>query len=243
MEHRLEFPSTHWSTVWATQELNTEEANAALGRFFERYQPPLLAYLRQKFLCDEDQAQDWLQQFMVEQVLRKELLHSARPIQGKRFRSFLLCTLHHFVTSQIRREQSQKRAPVGGWSPMESFLEFEAAATHDPVSDAFDLAWARHVVSTALDLMKKHCEKENRLDVWGVFEGRVRGPILEGTEPIAYGRLVEQFELESPIQAHNVLATGKRLFARCLRNVIAEYASTETEVEEELKGLMRVLSR
>ena len=45
----------------------------------------------------------------------------------------------------------------------------------------------------------------------------------------------------SPLQLSNLLVTGKRMFLRTLRGVIAEYARDEDEVEEELRELKRVL--
>jgi hypothetical protein len=238
----LEFPSTHWSIILTANQSDAAAAEAALGRFFRRYQAPLLAYLRGKFHCDEDRAQDWLQHFILEQILQKEWLRQVHRIEGKRFRAFLLCALHNFVNSQIRGEHSQKRMPAGGVVPIDSLTELETIVPKDAAAQSFDLTWARCVINSALQQMQAYCEEENRADIWGVFDGRVRAPILDGMEPTPYEHLVQRFELESPIQAHNVLATGKRLFARCLRNVIAEYATNEADLEAELRELHWILA-
>lgn len=238
----LEFPSTHWSIILTANQSDAVQAEAALDRFFRRYQAPLLAYLRGKFHCDEDRAQDWLQHFILEQILQKEWLRQVHRIEGKRFRAFLLCALHNFVNSQIRGEHSQKRMPAGGVVPIESLTELETIVPSDAAAQSFDLTWARCVINSALQQMQAYCEEENRADIWGVFDGRVRAPILDGVEPTPYEQLVQRFGLESPIQAHNVLATGKRLFARCLRNVIAEYATNEAALEAELRELHWILA-
>jgi hypothetical protein len=87
------FPSTHWSSIFSANQSDPEQAKAALGRLLGRYRSPLLAYLREKFYADEEQTRDWLQSFIAEQVLQKEILREVGPMEGKKFRSFLLCTL------------------------------------------------------------------------------------------------------------------------------------------------------
>ena len=239
----LRFPSTHWSSIFAANQPDPEQAKAALGRLLERYRQPLVAYLREKLHADEEQARDWLQSFVAEQVLQKEILRRVEPLEGKKFRSFLLCTLHHYVISQIRRDQSQKRLPEGGLISLETLEDWEAANVADPAKAAYDLAWAHEVLTEALAQMESYCATEKRPDIWGVFDGRIRGPLLDGVAPVPYDQLVERYGLRSQIQAHNVKATGKRLLLRCLRAVIAEYAVDEKEVEAELLQLQQVFSR
>ena len=86
------------------------------------------------------------------------------------------------------------------------------------------------------------CETSDRREVWGVFESRLVGPILKGTEPIGYQELVERFGLGSPAQASNVLITAKRIFARTLRSVVAEYCRDNREMESELEELREILA-
>ncbi len=81
------------------------------------------------------------------------------------------------------------------------------------------------------------------MEVWGVFEVRILAPILQGTEPADYRELVERFGLRSPSQASNVLITGKRMFERVLRSVVAEYARDERDVDEEIGELREILAR
>jgi hypothetical protein len=53
---------------------------------------------------------------------------------------------------------------------------------------------------------------------------------------------VMRHKLESPMQASNILMTGKRNFERTLRSVIAEYAN-EDEIEIEIVELRQILAR
>jgi len=77
----------------------------------------------------------------------------------------------------------------------------------------------------------------------GVFECRLLAPALEGTDPVDYGELVRRFGLQSPSQASNVLVTAKRMYARTLRGVVAEYSGDAAEIEAEIGDLHRILAR
>jgi len=70
-----------------------------------RYRPALKAYLMEKFRYGEDQALDLLQDFVLEVVLKKELIAGACRIPGTKFRSYILCALHNFATSEYRRSR------------------------------------------------------------------------------------------------------------------------------------------
>ena len=105
------------------------------------------------------------------------------------------------------------------------------------------MAWARSVISEALRQMQAECESSGRTDLWGVFQCRVVGPILEGAPPVDYRELVERFGFQSPTQASNALTTAKRMYARALRSAVGEYARDEHEIESEIEELKGILAR
>ncbi len=148
----LEFPSTHWSSVLAAGETESEQGLEALDRLIRRYEPALKAYLRQKFGLDEGDARDVFQSFLLEVVLRKELIRKARPIKGYQFRSFLLTAFHNFVASDMRRELAQKRRPEGGFVAIDESSDRELGHVSAASSELFDVSWARAVVADALPL-------------------------------------------------------------------------------------------
>jgi hypothetical protein len=113
----------------------------------------------------------------------------------------------------------------------------------DP-AEAYALAWARELLSEALRRMKLECAQSNRDDVWLVFNSRVVRPTLEGEKPLAYDDLVSRLGLAAPIQACNLLTTGKRMFVRNLRAVAAEYADPENGgPDAELDDLRAIVAR
>ena len=52
-----------------------------------------------------------------------------------------------------------------------------------------------------------------------------------------------QYGFRSPAQAANVLITAKRMFARFVRAVIAEYMEEDGNVETEITELKRILAQ
>ncbi|WCJ59929.1 hypothetical protein NXS98_02050 [Fontisphaera persica] len=91
--------------------------------------------------------------------------------------------------------------------------------------------------------MRLACQENGRHRVWEVFERRLLQPILEGETPVPYQDLCLQLGFNDPVEAGNALVTAKRMFARMLREVIREYASSEEEVETEIQELMAALRK
>jgi DNA-directed RNA polymerase specialized sigma24 family protein len=237
------FPSTSWSRIQAATGPDEELARQALGELLTRYQSALLAYAIKRFGADQDQARDWFQGFVLESVLRRGLIAQARPIQGHQFRSYLLSSWHKFILGDLRRQGCRKRRPRGGFEPISAALDEGALSVSEPAAESYDLAWARAVLDAAIQRMKAECAGKRRSDVWGVFDARVLDPIMEGVPEVPYGELIARFGLESPIQARNLLGTGKRMFARCLQGVIGDYAEGEAAVAAEVRELQVILKK
>ena len=91
--------------------------------------------------------------------------------------------------------------------------------------------------------MKAETKSNQRDDIWGVFESRILLPTTEGRPVVDYQDLVQKFGFRSPTQAANALITGKRMYTRILRSVVAEYALNEEDAEAEIRDLERVLAR
>src|SRR5437773_1951220 len=101
-----EFPPTRWSVVGRAGAEQTRVAVDALETLYRAYQYPLYVFLRRSGQSPHD-AQDWTQSFF-EYVLENRLVSKARQEKG-RFRSFLLATLKHFLSTERRRLAAQKR--------------------------------------------------------------------------------------------------------------------------------------
>jgi RNA polymerase sigma-70 factor (ECF subfamily) len=186
------------------------------------------------------QADDLLQAFLAEKVLERNLVGGAAREKG-RFRTFLLVALDRFVSNRLRDEQRLKRSPAQGYAAMDDAVH--APAPGPTPSGVFEIEWARQVLGQAAQRMRDECTASGREDVWGVFEGRVLAPTLEGAEPVPYEQLVARFALADADAASNLLVTAKRTFARSLRGVVGEYMGEGGEVEQEIAELRVILAR
>jgi hypothetical protein len=237
------FPSTHWTEVERAGLGEEEAGRVALGELLTRYQAALEGYARQRFASADREVGDWFQGFVAGPILQRGLIAKARPMEGRLFRSYLLSAWHTFILEQHRHATARKRLPPGGLQPLPDSGDDCPGATAPPAAEVFDVAWARSVLSETARRMQAQCEAEGRNDVWGVFEVRIHRPILEGAQPLEYEELIARFELVSPVQARNLLVTGKRMFARCLRQVVGQYAKGQPAIEAELSDLHAILER
>ena len=219
--------------------IDEAERRQALSDLLERYLPALRSYLRAKWKLSVDRADDLLHTFVVRKVIEQDFVRRADRARG-RFRTFLATALDRFVISEFRRERAHGGAAGRPVSFADQPTREEQAAPFAP--DTFDVAWARHALGLALRRTHGECIAGGRHDVWGVFEGRVLRPQLEDAEPVPLDELVRRFDLASPEQASNLLITAKRMFARNLRAVVAEFAGAD-DVEEEIARLTDILSR
>lgn len=238
---RPRFPSTHWTEVRRAGCSAEESGIAALGALLSRYRPALEAYARQRFASAENDVADWFQGFIEGPILRRGLILRAQPAEGRQFRSYLLSAWHTFILEQHRHSSTRKRRPSGGLVPLPDSPEDYPEGLAAPIPEPFDIAWAREVLSEAVDRMKAVCQAEGRNDIWGVFEERILNPIVRGTNAMPYGTLVDLFQIESPTQARNLLVTGKRMLRRCLTQVVGQYAKGDEAIMNELRELKAIL--
>lgn len=212
---------------------------AALSDLLRAYLPALRRYLVGAKRLNPDRADDVLQEFVSVKFIQQNLADRARQERG-RFRTLVLTALDRFYISYCRAEQAEKRAANRAVSIDGELEHFEPPAQGGS-QDVFALAWARQVIERVVACMAEECRANDREDLWGVFQGRLLGPLLEGDAQMEYCELVARYGFKSPTQAANALVTVKRMFQRHLYAVIGEYAP-EGEIEDELDDLYRALA-
>ncbi|HOY58953.1 MAG TPA: hypothetical protein PK640_12585, partial [Verrucomicrobiota bacterium] len=92
------FPFTSWTMVQRVADCDEAVAFRALEALVELYRQPLQSHLLRRWPRSPEQAEDWLQSFLYEKVVRDGLIRRARRERG-RFRTFLLNALDNFVAS------------------------------------------------------------------------------------------------------------------------------------------------
>ena len=245
------FPTTHWSLVRRSGADPSAAQREALGDLLRRYQAAFRTFVAVRFSLPPDRADDLVQGFILSRLLERNLAAGARADRGK-FRNLLMTALEGYAIDQRRRATAAKRRfenDAGGGVPVSDVTVAGAAATatvgggrvpDDPAA-AFDVAWASAAVRQAVERMRQVTEPV-RPDLWGVFADRVLGPAFDGQQPTAYAELVGRLGFADEGQASNALHTAKRIFARNLRGVVAEYALTADEVDREIADLRAVLA-
>jgi hypothetical protein len=224
-----EFPGTIWVDVIDRKKV--------IHKYWSALKIYLVCWLT-RFPDYRGEADDLLQDFIMKKILQPGWLENADPGRG-RFRDFLKSSLRNFVLGEIRNREAEKRGGKACSVPLDD-LEQEPAGP-EPVSDSFDIAWLRMLLSEALKQMERSCQASENVHIWKIFQMRVIQPVLEGSEPISYENVVAQFGFKSPSQATNALATGKRMFARHLRAVVAQYETGDQAIRAELESLKSFL--
>jgi RNA polymerase sigma-70 factor (ECF subfamily) len=230
------FPQTDWA-----QLSQAAEAKAVpLDRLVRLYWQPLRIFLLTTFPGLQGQADTLLQDFAEDKMLREGWLGRADQNRG-RFRDFLKTSLRNFVLDHLSRAEV-KNPPV----PLEE-LEQELPQA-EAVAEAFDLEWARTVLAETLRRMEADCrrpgeDQPRRGYIWEMFRIRLLEPVFNGASQVPYEQLIERFELKSPMDASNLLLSGKRIFKAHLDKVIREYAGQDAAAAAEIQELEGFLGR
>jgi RNA polymerase sigma-70 factor (ECF subfamily) len=230
------FPTTHWSLVQRAGEDPSDAQRDALGDLLKQYLGAFRTYVMSKYQVSAHKAEDLVSGFIASRVVEKNLIGKADAGRGK-FRNFLMTALERYVIDQLREDSAVKR---GGDSSRQDVADLRdripgRSAGDDPAA-AFDAGWARDIIRQAIERMREATEK-SRPELWCIFSDRVLGPAYDNTAPTAYQAMIKRLGFADEGQAANALHTAKRIFARILRGVVAEYAMTAEEVDEEIASL------
>ncbi|MEM9420492.1 MAG: hypothetical protein AAGA25_15790 [Planctomycetota bacterium] len=210
----------------------------ALATILTQYRSALVAHARWKYRFPEDKAQDLIQSFVQVEILQNGLIANAEGGKG-RFRSYLLTALDRFAIDRYRHDFAAKRAPTDG--RLTSLNHDTPQPRCAEPSDPFELEWARAVIDQTIRRVHQNCEQSSRPEVWGVFKARLIQPYLDQQPPEPYSQLALRLGFETPKQAGNALTTAKRMFRRCLQEVVAEYEPDLKTIPLEIDALGEVL--
>jgi DNA-directed RNA polymerase specialized sigma24 family protein len=230
---------TRWSLIARARETDEELRMEAMNALLQTYLPVLQWYLTRHTGLGFHEREDLIQGFVTRKILDQDIISRADRSRG-RFRSFLLGAFQNYIRDELRKQNAARRAPPGGHLlPLE---EADGVSNGDrEMERELRQIWLRQTVAQAAASMQKTCTAEKREDVWSIFASRLLDPMLGGDEPEPYEVLVARLGLESPSQASNLLVTAKRMFARHLRQAVAETVSDPEQAEEELQELKKSL--
>jgi DNA-directed RNA polymerase specialized sigma24 family protein len=235
------FASTRWTMVLEAGNSNAASAQSlsALSELCGIYWRPLYLFLRREGHSAED-AQDLTQGFFADLIATRAYARADR--QKGRFRSFLLGALRHFVADARDRARAQKRG--GGIAPEQlddkAVAEVEAQVGRTSRWNAdhvYEREWAASLLRQTLD----------RLAQESAFAGKA--PLFDYLKPYlsATGEAAVPYE-EMAKRLHRPITTLRSDVARLrtryraiLREEVRGTVAEESEVDEELRYLCRVL--
>ena len=224
--------------VLAAGQQDSPQTQAALETLCRTYWYPLYAYLRRHGHAPED-AQDLTQEFFT-RLLRRNYPAQADRAKGK-FRSFLLLALKHFLSDEHERATAGKRG--GGLA----LLSLDAQAPEEryrlePADEAtpetlFERRWAQTILDQAVARLREEYATIGKADTYAVLQAFEPGEQKTLSYTEAAARLnVSESALKSMI--HRLRQRHREL----VREEIAQTVTTASEIEEELRHLIAVIS-
>lgn len=236
------FQATHWTAVEAVGS-DSADRSLLLSDLLQRYWKPVYCYLRRKGY-DNEQAKDLTQGFFHEVVLGRELIRRADRTKG-RFRTLLLTALDRYLVSLHRKQTAQKRIPKESLIHVEHMDSVELPAAVDRLSseESFNYAWVSQLLDQMLIEVEAECCSCGMTVHWKLFCARVLQPIMEGTEPPPLAQICQRYAIEDTPKASNMIFAVKRRFQAALRRHLSESVASEAEVSEEIRELMKFLSK
>lgn len=230
--NRQHFVTTHWSLILTARREGLEAA-AALERLCQTYWNPLFIYAQRDGLAEHD-AQDAVQSFIAHLLARQDL-HSVSPEKG-RFRSFLLCAFKNFLTSRARTENAAKRGggAVSVSLENDATVAADAAELADPVTPdkAFDRAWAKNLMSRALDRLGTEHQSPSQARLFSAL----KPSLMEG------GRVTHEAETAARLGltpgALAVAATRlRRRYRALIEDEVKQTLANPADLAEEMRAL------
>lgn len=212
-------------------------AREALTTLCEAYWEPLYAFIRRQGHSVEA-AEDLTQGYFA-LLLEKHYLNGVDPSKG-RLRSFLLASVKHFLANEWDKERALKR---GGEVDLIA-LDRETAETRYrelaveelTPEKIFERRWARTVLERVLDKLQQEAVSKGKQDHFELLKPYLIG----GEQTMPYRPIAEQLGTsESAIRT--AVYRLRRRFGHRLRDEIADTVASKSDVDAELRHLLKVM--
>ena len=232
------FATTHWSVVLAAGVGPCPAADEALEKLCRTYWHPLYVFVRRRGYGPED-AEDLTQQFFA-RFLEKQYFGHADPARG-RFRTFLLRSLEHFLVNEWKHAHRLKRGGgVALFSLDVTGAEQQPAgvvAVGATPEQAYERRWALLLLDRALESVREEYATSQRLREFEELAGRIWGK--DGG--LCYAEIGTRLGL-SESAARGAMHRLRQRYRERLRSEVAQTVMHYTDVDDELRHLLRVVS-
>jgi len=233
----VSFETTRWSLVLAAGGGDRTAARAALANLCESYWYPLYAYVRRRGRNPDD-ARDLTKAFFASLLERRDFEHVDRELG--RFRAFLLASLKHFLANEYARDQTLKRG--GGVVPISLTVDSAEERYEQEPADAttpetlYERRWALTVIDRVLASVREEWRSHRREREFDAL----RSCLLGSAPPGGYAATAAQLGM-SEGAVKTAVHRLRRRFRLQLRTDIAETVSDPSEIDEEIRYLIKAL--
>ncbi|MGK0184859.1 MAG: DNA-directed RNA polymerase specialized sigma24 family protein [Verrucomicrobiales bacterium] len=236
-----DFPSTHWSMLFARDAHSSEEGSVtvqALAEMGGRYWYPVYAYLRKRGHSAHD-AQDLVQGFFTELLSRDGLAGADR--EKGRFRSYLLGAVNHYVSKTRARESAQKRG--GGQIPISIDQEaaeqrFQHEPSHNETPEKmFNRNWALTLIQQILCEVEKDYIKKGKGTVFETLKIYLSGESDRGS----YVDAAEKLQT-TEVNVRTLVKRLRQRFRDLLRSHVGQMVDSPEEIDEEVRFVFQAVS-
>ena len=231
------FRTTDWSTVRRAVHNSHAGRGSALNQLCTLYWKPLYYFARRNGHSPEE-SEDLTQGFFAI-VLEKSYFHSADRQRG-RFRTFIMAAFQNFLRNGRAYRLCAKR---GGLYRFVS-LDTETAEIDysretfrpDTAAVLFDRTWAVTLVGTALNELRTEFSRAGKALQFSILE-----PFFTNPGEISYADAAEALVL-SEAAVRVAVHRARTRYGKLLRKVVAATVTNESEIDDELRYLLAVLS-
>jgi hypothetical protein len=106
----------------------------------------------------------------------------------------------------------------------------------------FHYTWATNLLDQVLGKVREEYCSTGRTTYWEVFRLKILAPVFENVEAPSLEEICNKYAVESEKRASNMVITVKRRFASVLRQQLRQFVQSDSEVEDEFRALVEILS-
>jgi RNA polymerase sigma factor (sigma-70 family) len=232
------FVTTQWSVVLSARDSTSPQSAQALERFCRAYWYPLYAYARWRGYHSHD-AEDLTQEFFA-RLLEKRYLDAVERERG-RFRTFLLVAFKHFLCDERDRACAQKR---GGGIPaatIDTGLAERLYRNEPPptvsADKMYEQRWALALLEQTMARLRGEFERAGKASE---FERLKKFLEISSREIPRVAAAAEAGLTEGALRVavHRLRKRFRQIFREEIEHTVAD----ASEVEDELRHLLAVLS-
>jgi len=233
------FETTRWSMVRRAGVSSENESRQALSELIELYWYPLYAFARRRGNPHHD-AMDLTQSF-VRRLLSGDVLSSVSQEKG-RFRTFLMVSFKNFMTNQNRAATSIRRGgavTTTSLSTQDFHNRYDLEPVHKETAESiFELSWVDAILARARNRLADEYRRVGKESLFETLE-----PLMtKGVDAVPRTEICRQLNLSSAAVSMSIHRMRRR-FGELLRSEVAETLDESTDIDDEIRALMEIISR